>query len=67
MLIWVPQAIWSSPAMPVPKSGRRGYRLVTDYSAVNSRTEWSPFPMPSMEAMMAAITGAGCFAKLDLF
>ncbi|CAM9807794.1 unnamed protein product [Discosporangium mesarthrocarpum] len=65
MLIWAPQAIWSSPATPIPKPGRRGYRLVTDYSAVNSRTERSPFPMPNMKAMMAAITGAECFAKLD--
>ncbi|CAM9779925.1 unnamed protein product [Discosporangium mesarthrocarpum] len=67
LLIWVPQAIWSSPAMPIPKPGRRGYRLVTDYSSIISRAERSPSPMSNMEAMMAAITGAGCFAKLDLF
>ncbi|CAM9853139.1 unnamed protein product, partial [Discosporangium mesarthrocarpum] len=58
---------WSSSAMPVPKPGSRGYRLVADYRAVNSRTKRNPFPMPNMEPMMAAITGAGCFPKLDLF
>ncbi|CAM9563794.1 unnamed protein product [Discosporangium mesarthrocarpum] len=53
--------------MSIPKPERRGYRLVTDYTAVTSRTERSPFPTPNMKAMMAAITGGGCFAKLDLF
>ncbi|CAN0050401.1 unnamed protein product, partial [Discosporangium mesarthrocarpum] len=63
----MPQAIWSSPVIPVPKPGWRGFQLVTDISAVNSRTNTCPFHTPNAEARMTALSHAGYFAKLDLF
>ncbi|CAN0416964.1 unnamed protein product, partial [Discosporangium mesarthrocarpum] len=63
MLVWRPGAIWSSPAMPVPKPGGRGFRLVTYFGAINSRTENCPFPMPNAEAMTIALSQQAASSK----
>ena len=39
------QAVWSSPAMAVPKGD--SFRLVSDYKAVNEQVEKSPGVMPN--------------------
>ena len=44
------QAVWSSPAMAVPK--KDSFRLVSDYKAVNEQVEKSSGVMPYQEADM---------------
>ncbi|CAN0489230.1 unnamed protein product, partial [Discosporangium mesarthrocarpum] len=63
MLVWRPRAIWSSPAIPAPKPGGRGFWLVTDFRAINSRTENCPFPMPNAEAMTIALSQQATLSK----
>ena len=63
LIVWNIQAVWASPAMPVPK--RDTFRLVSDYQAVNSQVEQSPGVMPNQEDMRELL-GAKCFGKLDL-
>ena len=58
------QAVWSSPAMAVPK--KTSFRLVSDYKAVNERVEKSPGVMPKTEADMVDLLSACLFGKLDL-
>ena len=40
------QAVWSSPAMEVPK--KDWFRLVSDYKTVNEQVEKSPGVMPNL-------------------
>ena len=56
------QAVWSSPAMAVPK--RDSFRLVSDYEAVNERVEKPPGVMPNQEADMVDLLSARFFGKL---
>ena len=58
------QAVWSSPAMAVPK--KDSFRLVSDYKAVNEQVEKSPGVMPNQEADMVDLLSARFFGKLDL-
>lgn len=58
------QAVWASAAMATPTKG--GYRLVSDYRAVNKQTEKVPSVMPNHEAEMVDLLGAACFGKLDM-
>ncbi|CAM9952527.1 unnamed protein product [Choristocarpus tenellus] len=67
MLSGTPQAVWRSPLLPLPKPEGQGYRLVTDFSALNSRIESCIFPMPNLKAMATKLQDMACFAKLDLF
>ena len=57
------QAVWASPAMAAPK--KQGYRLVSDYRAVNKQIEKVPGIMPDLEAELGRLRGAGAFATLD--
>lgn len=59
-----PQAVWASAAMAVPKKG--GYRLVSDYRAVNKQVKKVPAIMPNQEATMARLRGAKFFGKSDM-
>ena len=45
------QAVWASAAMATPKKG--GYRLVSDYRAVNKQIEKVPSVMPNHEAAVS--------------
>ena len=58
------QAVWSSPAMAVPK--KDSFRLVSDYKAVNEQVEKSPGVMPNQEADMVDRLSARFFGKLDV-
>ena len=58
------QAVWSSPAMAVPK--KDSFRLVSDYKAVNEQVEKSPGVMPNQEADMVDLLSARFFDKSDL-
>ena len=58
------QAVWSSPAMAVPKGD--SFRLVSDYKAVNEQVEKSPGVMPNQESDMLDLLSAKFFGKLDL-
>ena len=44
------QAVWSSPAMAVPK--KDSFRWVSDYKAVNEQVEKSPGVMPNQGACL---------------
>ena len=50
--------------MAAPKKG--GFRLVSDYRAVNKQIEKVPGVMPNQEVEMADLRGAACFGKLDI-
>ena len=58
------QAVWSSPAMAVPK--KDSFRLVSDYKAANEQVEQSLGVMPNQEADMFDLLSARFFGKLDL-
>ena len=58
------QAVWASAAMAAPKKG--GFRLVSDYRAVNKQSEKVPGVVPNHEAEMADLRGKTCFGKLDM-
>ena len=55
------QAVWSSPAMAVPK--KDSLRLVSVYRAVNEQVEKSPSVMPNQEADMVDLSSARFFGK----
>ena len=55
-LVFQNQAVWSSPAMAVPK--KDSFRLVSDYKAVNEQMEKSPGVMPNQEADMVDLLSA---------
>ena len=57
------QTVWASAAMAAPKKG--GFRLVSDYRAVDKQIEEIPGVMPNQEAEMADLRGATYFGKLD--
>ena len=50
------QAVWSSPAMAVPK--QHSFRLVSGYKAVKQQVEKSPGVMPNQEADMVNLLSA---------
>ena len=56
------QTVWASAAMATPKKG--GFRLASDYRAVNEQIEKVPGVIPNQEAEMADMRGAICFGKL---
>ena len=58
------QAVWASAAMATPKKG--GYRLVSDYLAVNKRIKKVPSVMPNHEEEMVDLLGPACFGKIDM-
>ena len=58
------QAVWASAAMAAPKKG--GFRLGSDYRAVNKHIKKVSGVMLNQEAEMANLRGATCFGKLDM-
>ena len=46
LIVWNIQAVWASPAMPVPQ--RDTFRLVSEYQAVNSQVEQTPKVMTDL-------------------
>lgn len=59
-------AKWASPAHAVPKPGSDSLRFVVDLRGVNSRTLPVQSAMPHLESSLQEVSGAKCFAKLDL-
>ena len=53
------QAVWSSPAMAVPKKDL--FRLVSNYTAGNEQVEKSPGVMHNQEADMVDLLSARFF------
>ena len=58
------QAVCASAAVAALKKG--GFRLVSDYRAVNKQIEKGPGVIPNQETEMADLRGATCFGKLDM-
>ena len=58
------QAVWASAAIDAPKKG--GFRLMSDYRAVDKQIEKVPGVMPNQEAEMADLRRVTCFGKLDM-
>ena len=58
------QAVWASSAMAAPK--KQGYRLVSDYHAVNKQMEKVSGVMADLEAESGWLCGVVAFATLDL-
>lgn len=58
------QAVWTSTATTAP--AKRGFRLVSDFRAVNKQLEKSPSVMPNHGTEMADLLVASCFGKLDM-
>ena len=50
--------------MAAPKKG--GFRLVSDYRAVNMQIEKVPRVIPNQKVEMADLRWATCFGKLDI-
>lgn len=61
-----PTAKWASPALAVPKPGSDTLRFTVDLRGVNSRTVSVQSAMPHLESSLQELSGAKCFAKLDL-
>lgn len=58
---------YGSVAMVVPKGkGMRGYRLVSDYRAVNPPIEQAAMLMPNLEELAKLFAVARAFCILDL-
>jgi len=56
---------WRSPIFTVPK-GENGYRIVTDFRAVNQILEPEHYPLPNATELLTFINGARYFSKIDL-
>ena len=65
LLFLNPQAVWTSAAMALDKSGGK-HRLVSDFRAVNKTVENSSVPMPNQEAEMQRLGQATCYGSLDM-
>lgn len=55
---------FASPIVLVKKDG--SLRLCVDYRQLNSRTRKDAFPLPRIEELLDALTGARWFSTMDL-
>ena len=66
MLVRVENPIWGIPVFVVEKPGKPGeWRMVADFRAVNARSERTSLPMPLLEQMLEATSGAKYYGSLD--
>ena len=56
---------YASPAFLVPKNSG-GYRLVVDYTKVNSKIVFDSYPLPTIDQAFDHFSGAVVFSVLDL-
>lgn len=61
---------WNAPVWVVPKkmdsSGKRKFRLVIDYRALNEKTITERYPMPEITSILDNLDGNMYFSTLDL-
>lgn len=58
---------FGSPVLMVPKPGCPGkLRMVIDYRAVNQLVEGDRYPLPTIEELIAQMSGAKIFSTLDM-
>ncbi len=65
MLRRVKNPVWGVPVFVVAKPGNKGWRMVADFRAINSRSQPSSLPMPLLEQLLDCTAGAKFFASLD--
>ncbi|MFK7809294.1 MAG: reverse transcriptase domain-containing protein, partial [Saprospiraceae bacterium] len=65
MLKAVRNPIWGVPVFVVTKPGGKGFRMVADFRAVNSRCLSNTLPMPLLEQLVACTKGAKFFGSFD--
>lgn len=61
---------WSSPLLIVPKkslAGEKKWRVVLDYRQLNNRIKTDKFPLPCIDEILNALSGAVYFTHLDLY
>lgn len=62
---------FSSPLLIVPKkndeNGNKKWRVVIDYRQLNNKIENDRFPLPCIEEILDALSGATYFSHLDLY
>jgi hypothetical protein len=61
---------WSAPAILVPKKspdGKPKFRFCVDFRALNSVTQFDPYPLPKFEKTTSTLYGSRCFSTLDCF
>lgn len=57
---------YGAPILFVPKPNGRGLRLCVDFRALNSLTIKNRYPIPGIDDLLDAISGAGYFTSIDL-
>jgi hypothetical protein len=57
---------YSAPVLFVPKPNGRGLRLCVDYRALNAITVKNRYPIPRIDDLLDAVSGAKFFTSLDL-
>jgi hypothetical protein len=57
---------YGAPVLFVPKPNGRGLRLCVDYRALNSITVKNRYPIPRIDDLLDAVSGAKFFTSLDL-
>ena len=57
--------VWGVPVFVVAKPHGKGWRMVADFRSVNSRMVPTSLPLPLLEQMLGATTGAKIFGSLD--
>jgi hypothetical protein len=55
---------WMSPVVMVPKPNGK-LRLTWDFRGINKGTVADPYPLPTVEAMLASMSGASLFSQID--
>lgn len=62
---------WASPLLIVPKkpdsNGNKKWRVVIDYRQLNKKIENDKFPLPCIDEILDALSGAVYFSHLDLY
>src|SRR6476619_1776903 len=57
---------YGAPVLFVPKPNGRGLRLYVDYRALNAITVKNRYPIPRIDDLLDAVSGAKFFTSLDL-
>jgi hypothetical protein len=57
---------YGAPVLFVPKPNGRGLRLCADYRALNAITVKNRYPIPRIDDLLDAVSGAKFFTSLDL-
>ncbi|MFK7806887.1 MAG: RNase H-like domain-containing protein [Saprospiraceae bacterium] len=65
MLKEVRNPTWGVPVFVVTKPGGKGFRMVADFRAVNSRCLSNTLPMPLLEQMLSCTIGSTIFGSFD--